>query len=100
VRDLRDLRGTLRGIDIDPRDLEEAVRQLERLQDPRVYQNVAEIARMQSEVAEKLKRFEFALRREVDAKAGSVALSGQDESPEEYKRLNEQYFRSLGKTSK
>jgi hypothetical protein len=97
---VRDLRGALRGIDVDPRELEEAVRALERLQDPRVYQNVAEIARLQSVVAEGLKRFEFALRRQVDAKAGQVALSGQDESPEEYKKLNEQYFRSLGKTSK
>ena len=51
-------------------------------------------------MAETLKRFEFALRRQVDAAAGSVALSGQDESPEEYKRLNEAYFRSLGKTTK
>ena len=99
-RDARDLRSGLRGSDIDPRELDEASRTLERLKDPRVYQNVAEIARMQSEVAEKLKRFEFALRRQVDGDAGSVALSGQDESPEGYKKLNEQYFRSLGKTTK
>ena len=73
---------------------------LRKLTDERTYQNVAELARLQSTVAEGLKRFEFGLRRKVEGDANSLALSGADESPEEYKKLNEQYFRSLAKTGK
>jgi len=55
---------------------------------------------LQSIVAEGLKRFEFGLRRKVEGDQNSIALSGADESPEEYKRANEEYFRSLSKSGK
>ena len=73
---------------------------LRQLEDPRVYQNVAELARLQSIVAEGLKRFEFGLRRKVEGDQNAIALSGADESPEAYKKANEQYFRSLSKGGK
>jgi hypothetical protein len=98
ARDARDLRGALNGVPIDPRDLENVMQQLRRLEDPRVYQNVSELARLQSEVAEGLKRFEFALRRQVEGEQNAIVLNGADESPEAYKKQNEQYFRSLAKT--
>jgi hypothetical protein len=49
-------------------------------------------------VTEGLKRFEFGLRRQVEGDQNAVVLNGTDESPESYKKLNEQYFRSLAKT--
>jgi hypothetical protein len=98
ARDARDLRGMLRGVDIDPRELEEVMQQLRRLEDPRVYQDVAELARLQTAVAEGLKRFEFGLRRQVEGDQNAIVLNGADESPEAYKKHNEQYFRSLAKT--
>ena len=73
---------------------------LRQMQDPRVYQNVAELARLQSIVAEGLKRFEFGLRRKVEGEQNALALSGGDESPEAYKKANEEYFRSLSKGGK
>jgi hypothetical protein len=74
---------------------------LRKLQDdPRVYQDVRELARLQSIVAEGLKRFEFGLRRKAEGDQNAIAQSGADESPEAYKKLNEDYFRSLGKGSK
>ena len=73
---------------------------LRQLEDPRVYKDVRELARLQSIVAEGLKRFEFGLRRKVEGDQNAVALTGADESPEAYKKLNEQYFRSLSKGSK
>ena len=66
-QDAHALRGMLRGENIDPRELDEIVRALRQLEDERTYQNVQELARLQSFVAEKLKRFEFGLRRKVDA---------------------------------
>ena len=73
---------------------------MQRLQDERTYKDVGELARLQSVVAEGLKRFEFGLRRKVEGDQNAVALSGADESPEAYKKANEQYFRSLAKGGK
>lgn len=84
--------------DIDPRELDEILRALRQLEDERVYQNVAELARLQAFVAEGLKRFEFALRRQMDAGTGAIVLSGTDDVPEEFRRLVEQYYRSLGRS--
>ena len=67
------------------------------LQDGRVYQDVSELQRLQSFVSEGLKRFEFDLRRKLDADEGSVVLSGSDQVPEEFRKLVEQYYRSLSK---
>ena len=88
------------GVDMSPREIEEIMQALRRLNDERTYQNVGELARLQSIVAEGLKRFEFGLRRKVEGEQNALALSGADESPEAYKKANEQYFRSLSKGGK
>ena len=98
--DARELLGRTRGVEVDPRELEQVMQALRQMQDPRVYQNVAELARLQSIVAEGLKRFEFGLRRKVEGEQNALALSGGDESPEAYKKANEEYFRSLSKGGK
>jgi hypothetical protein len=95
----QELRRDLQAENIDPRDLDEILRALRQLDDPRVYQNASELQRLQSVVAEGLKRFEFGLRRQVDANQNAVVLSGTDEVPEDFRKLVEQYFRSLGKGS-
>jgi uncharacterized circularly permuted ATP-grasp superfamily protein len=92
----QELRGMLRGENIDPRELDEIVNALRKLQDDRIYQNVEELARLQAFVADNLKRFEFGLRRQVEADAGAIVLSGSDEVPKEFRKLVEEYYRSLG----
>ncbi len=95
LEDARALRGELRGVEgIDPRQLDEIVRDLQRLADERTYQDVAELARLQSAITENLKRFEFNLRRQTQD-ANSLALSGTEEVPEAYRKQAEQYTRSL-----
>ncbi|HZL96671.1 MAG TPA: hypothetical protein VFB99_23650, partial [Vicinamibacterales bacterium] len=96
AQEAQELRGVLRGENIDPRELDEIVNALRQLQDDRVYQNVQELARLQAFVADSLKRFEFGLRRQLDAKTGAIVLSGSDEVPESFRKLVEQYYRSLG----
>jgi len=83
-----------------PREIEALMRDLQRLQDERIYKDVAELARLQSSVAEGLKRFEFGLRRKVEGDQNAIALTGADESPEAYKAANEEYFRSLSNGGK
>ena len=78
--------------------LDEIVNALRQLQDERVYQDVKELARLQAFVADSLKRFEFGLRRQLDANTGAIVLSGSDEVPESFRKLVEQYYRSLGQT--
>ena len=76
----------------------QVLRALRQLEDERTYQNVQELARLQSFVAESLKRFEFGLRRKVDADKNASALTGSDEVPEEVRKLVEQYDRSLARS--
>ena len=78
--------------------VETRVLRMRAIEDERTYQNVQELARLQSFVAESLKRFEFALRRKVDADKNASALTGSDEVPEEFRKLVEQYYRSLAKS--
>ena len=94
----QELRRDLAAENIDPRELDEILRALRQLDDPRVYQNVSELQRLQSTIAEGLKRFEFGLRRRVDADENSIVLSGSDEVPEEFRKLVQEYYRSLART--
>jgi hypothetical protein len=99
-QEARDLLSRANGRDMNPREVEEIMAALKQLEDPRVYQDVATLAKLQSIVAEGMKRFEFGLRRKVEGEQNAIAQSGADESPEAYKKANEDYFRSLGKGGK
>jgi hypothetical protein len=62
-----------------------------------VYQDAGELTRLQSQVADSMKRFEYGLRRRVEGDSNQVLLSGSDEVPEQFRKLVEQYYRSLSK---
>ena len=87
----------VQGQGIDPKALDEVLKNLKALDDNRVYQDAATLERLQSAVAEGMKRFEFALRRQSEMKGSEVFLSGADDVPEAYRKLVEQYYRSLSK---
>ena len=76
-------------------DLGEIIQAMQALNDPRVYQNAEEIARLQSFVLEELKRFEYRLRREVDSDSDELFLAGSDEVPAEFRELIDEYFKTL-----
>ena len=97
VNDAQQLRRLLQGQNIDPRALDEILRNLKALDDDRVYQDAATLERLQTAVAEGMKRFEFNLRRQAEMKGSEVFLSGADDVPEEYRKLVEQYYKSLSK---
>jgi hypothetical protein len=48
-------------------------------------------------VADNMKRFEYGLRRKVEGDQNQILLSGNDEVPEQFRKLVEQYYRSLSK---
>jgi hypothetical protein len=88
---------TLKQQGIDPRELDDILRNLRRLDDDRVYQDADELARLQSQVAEGVKRFEYGLRRRIEGAGNQILLSGSDEVPEQFRKLVEQYYKSLSK---
>ncbi len=95
TNETQELRRMLREQGIDARDLDEILRRLRQLEDERTYRDVQEIARLQTFVAENLKRFEYGLRRRAGADTDRVLLSGSSEVPAEFRRLVEEYYRSL-----
>jgi hypothetical protein len=96
-QDLEGLRRQLRAEGVDTRDLDEILRRLKALDDDRVYRDVQELARLQAQVSDGLRRFEFGLRRTIEGDARDVLLSGSDEVPAEFKSLVEEYYRSLAR---
>ena len=95
------LRDQLRNDGANPTDLEEVLRAMRQLDDDRVYKDARELERLQSQVAEGLKRFEFTLRRKVeDSQGDQPALTATDEVPRGYRDLVAEYDRSLSRTSK
>jgi hypothetical protein len=51
-------------------------------------------------VAQGLKRFEYALRRKVEGNSNQAFVAGSEEVPEEFRKLVEQYYKSLSKEKK
>jgi hypothetical protein len=98
TNDARALRGALGNRD-DQRALDEILKQLRELDSDRVFQDPNQFDRLQSAAAEAVKRFEFNLRRKAELKGNEVLLSGDGEVPEEFRKLVEQYYKSLSKGS-
>jgi hypothetical protein len=95
--DAQQLRRMVQGQGVDPKALDDVLRNLHALEDERVYEDVATLERLQSAVAEGMKRFEFNLRRQAEVKGSEVFLTGADDVPEAYRKLVEQYYKSLSK---
>ena len=65
------------------------------LDDLRQYRDPEVIAGLQTFVLEELKRFEYRLRREIDEENEDLFLAGNEEMPNQFRELVEEYFRSL-----
>ena len=94
----QDLRGQLRGFNIDPKELEQVLAALRRLEDDRVYKDARELQSLQTFATEGLKRLEFGLRRQLESGDETVVLAGSDDVPDEFRAMVQEYHRSLGKT--
>jgi hypothetical protein len=95
--DAEQLRRMLKDQKIDAKDLDEILRGLRQLDSDSPYQNPEALARLEGAVTSNIKRFEYMLRRRLDSNANQVFLSGSDDVPEQYRKLVEQYYRSLSK---
>ena len=87
ANDAQDLRGMLRGFNVDPKELEQILAALRRLEDERVYKDAKELQSLQTFATEGLKRLEFGLRRQVESGDEAVVLAGSDEVPDQFKKM-------------
>ena len=90
----------LRGVDVDPKELEQILAALRRLEDERIYKDAKELQSLQTFATEGLKRLEFGLRRQVQTSDEAVVLAGSEEVPDQFKKMVQEYYRTLGKTTK
>ena len=95
--DAEALRRLLGQQKIDAKELDEIIKGLRKLDDESVYANPEIVGRLEQSVTDNIKRFEYQLRRRLDQNASQVFLSGTDDVPEQYRKLVEQYYRSLAK---
>jgi hypothetical protein len=92
------LRRELQALGVDARDLDALINNMRALDNARVYTDFDEAARLQTQLAEGFRRFEFDLRRKLSAAgADQLLLGGSDDTPAAYKKLVEDYYRALAK---
>ena len=91
----QELRRLLNEQEFEVGDLDTIIQRMRELDDLRRYQDPEEIARLQTFVLEELKRFEYRLRREITEENEDLFLAGNEEMPDEFRDLVEEYFRSL-----
>ena len=98
ANDAEALRRQLQQAGVNPRDLDDIIKDLTRFDNDRLYADPNGLAQLQAQVMDKMKKFEFSLRRKVDG-AGNEALglSGADQVPEGFRQAIEEYYRSLAK---
>ena len=83
---------------MDQQALNDILSKLRELDSDKVFQDPSAFDRLQAQAAEAVKRFEFNLRRRSELKGNEVLLSGDGDVPEEFRKLVEQYYKSLSKT--
>jgi hypothetical protein len=93
----RQLRDYFRQQNLDARELEEILRRLRELEDSRIYKDVDELLALQSFVGEGMKRVEYTLRRQLGEEANRAIVTGAEEVPQEFRKLVEEYYRTLSK---
>jgi hypothetical protein len=85
----------LREQGVDPKELDEIMRRMRELDSERVYRDVEELARLQTFVAEGIKRFEYNRRRQAGADADRAIVAGA-ETCREFRSLVECTARCRG----
>jgi len=97
ANDAEALRRQLQTAGVNPRDLDEVLRQLRGMDNDQVYADPRGLEQLQAAAIDKLKKFEFTLRRNTEAGNESLSLSGSDQVPEGFRQAIEEYYRSLAK---
>ncbi|MGE3705659.1 MAG: DUF4175 family protein [Vicinamibacterales bacterium] len=92
------LRRELMEAGMDARELDQVLRDMRQLASEQNFVTGQNLQSLQAAALDKLKRFEFNLRRKSEEKNGDkLALSGSDEVPAGFRTAIEEYYRSLAR---
>jgi hypothetical protein len=97
ANDAEALRRELQRSGVNTKDLDEVIKDLTRFDNDRLYADPNGLAQLQAQVTDKMKKFEFSLRRKTEGGNESLSLSGSDQVPEGFRQSIEEYYRSLAK---
>ena len=103
-RDFREWRGDVQALrrdlldaGIDPRELDAILRDLRQFDTDQAFVDPRSLAALQASALERMKAFEFGLRKNVKGGDQPPTLSGSDEVPASFRQAIEEYYRSLAK---
>jgi hypothetical protein len=97
-REAEDLRRVLGEAGVSTRDLNEIINQLRAFDNDRLFADPQSLAQLQAAALDRLKKFEFDLRKKVGSDNNQLSLSGSDEVPAGFRQDVEEYYRKLAKT--
>ncbi|HLE19900.1 MAG TPA: DUF4175 family protein, partial [Vicinamibacteria bacterium] len=96
VQEAQDLRSELQRQGLETPDLQSIIERMQAFDSSQIFQNPRGVEELQASVVEELKQFEYWLRRELEGIGNEdLFLSGSDEVPAGYRKLVEEYYRSL-----
>lgn len=98
--DAEALRGELERMQLDPAELDRVIAEIKRLESSKVLADPTGLNRLEQDVLERLKAFEFALRRRLEGDATRPLAGAQDQVPPRFRELVEEYYRSLARSGK
>jgi hypothetical protein len=92
------LRKDLQNQNVDVGELDRTIQRMRALESQKSYEDPAQLERLQDQVLEGLKAFEFALRRQSEeGDRGRPVLGGSADVPAEFRQLVAEYYKSLSK---
>jgi len=94
------LRRELTQAGIDARDLEGVLRDLRTLNNERNFVDPRSLQALHAAALDRLKQFEFGLRREAEGGNQPLSLSASDEVPAGFRTAIEEYYRSLARRTR
>jgi len=97
LSDAQALRRELQQAGVPTRELDDIIRDLERFDNDRLYADPKGLEQLQASATDKMKKFEFQLRKKADGDDQPLSLSGSDEVPAGFRTAIEEYYRSLAK---
>ena len=91
------LRGEVERMELDPSELDRVIAELKQLESGRLFRDPKGLDRLEQDVLERLKAFEFALRRRVEGDGNRPLVGAADQVPPKFKEMVEEYYRSLAR---
>jgi hypothetical protein len=96
-REAEDLRRVLGDAGMSTRDLNEIINQLRAFDSDRLFSDPKALEQLQAAALDRLKKFEFDLRKKVGSDNNELSLSGSEEVPAGFRQDVEEYYRKLAK---